>query len=137
MNDARFAREQRRGQNRQRRVFRAAHLDRTGERMAAVNKDLIHTWQKEIVVYLNNRFSNKCRGNFFPPRSKETARSGRSQSPGPAFHPGEGAPGPAQSMRAPARRRAPRKTARPQDRAKPRAKEYVDLAPRCREDSRR
>jgi hypothetical protein len=41
----------------------------------------------------------------------------------------------AQSIRAPARRRAPRKTARPPDRAKPRPKEYVDLAPRCREGS--
>ena len=137
MNDARFAREQRRGQNRQRRIFRAADLDRTRERMAAVNQNLIHTWQKEIVLYLNNRFSNKCRGNFFPPRSKEAPRSDRARSPGPAFHPGEGAPVLAQSMRAPTRRRAPRQKALLPGRAKPRVKDYVDLAPRCREGSRR
>ena len=49
MNDARLAREQRRGQDRQRRIFRAADLDRTGKRMAAVDENLIHTWQKGTV----------------------------------------------------------------------------------------
>src|SRR5947209_14648745 len=84
-NDARLPSKQRRGQNRQRGIFRAAHLDRTRERMATVNEDLIHTWQKGIVVYLNNRFLNKCRGNFFPPMSKKALRSGLARLPSPAF----------------------------------------------------
>src|SRR6266513_267547 len=86
MNDARFAREQGRGQNWQRGIFRAAHLDRPGERMAAVDENLIHTLQEGNVSHLNNRFSNKCRGNFFPPGPKEAPRFGRFRSPGPAFH---------------------------------------------------
>src|SRR5947207_14871483 len=137
MNDARFAREQRGSQDWQRRIFRAADLNRTGKRMAAVNENFIHTSQTGNVSHLNNRFSNKCRGNFFPPRSKEAPRSDRARSPGPAFHPGEGAPVLAQSMRAPTRRRAPRQKALLPGRAKPRVKDYVDLAPRCREGSRR
>ena len=49
MEDARFAREQGGGQDRQRRIFRAADFDRAGERMAAVNENFIHTWQRGIV----------------------------------------------------------------------------------------
>src|SRR5437762_12075773 len=94
VNDARLPSEQRRGQNRQRGIFRTAHLDRARERIAAVNKNLIHTWQTEIVFYLNNRFSNKCRRNFFPPIWKESLRSAPARFPTPAFRPGEAAPAP-------------------------------------------
>src|SRR6266404_8582178 len=103
-NDARLPSEQRRGQDRQRRIFRTAHLDRTRERMAAVNKDFIHTWQRGIVVYLNNRFSNKCRGNFFPPMSKKALHSDPARLPRPAFRLGAGAMAPAQSIPALIRR---------------------------------
>src|SRR6266699_690990 len=104
MNDARFAREQRRGQNGQRGIFRTAHLDRARERMAAVNTNLIHTWQTEIVFYLNNRFSNKCRGNFFPPMSKKAPRSGRGRFPKRASRPAEDEAVPARSGRGSIRR---------------------------------
>src|SRR6266581_5070294 len=112
MNDAWLPSEQRRGQDRQRGIFRTAHLDRTRERMTAVNKDFIHTWQKEIVVYLNNRFSNECRGNFFPPTWKKALRPGPGRFPRPAFRPGEAAPVSAQSVPAPIRRPARRQKAR-------------------------
>src|SRR5438046_5096333 len=106
MNDARFAREQRRGENGQRRILRAADLDGPRKRMTAVNEDLIHTWQKGTVSHLNNRFLNKCRGNFFPPGPKEGPRFGRFLFPGPAVtRTGPELP-PAQSVRAPAPRRA-------------------------------
>src|SRR5881409_1355647 len=105
--------------------------------MATVNEDLIHTWQKGIGVYLNNRFPNKCRGNFFPPISKKALRSGLTRLPRPAFRPGGGAPAPAQSIPAPIRPRSRRKRARRLGRARPRGLEYADLAPRYREDSRR
>ena len=49
VNDTRLSGEQRCGQDRQRRVLRAADLDRPGKRVAAVDEDLIHTWQKGIV----------------------------------------------------------------------------------------
>src|SRR5882757_7705750 len=49
MNDTRLSSEQRRGQDRQRGIFRAADLDRTRKRITAVNEDLIHTWQKGTV----------------------------------------------------------------------------------------
>src|SRR5260370_8256787 len=101
MNDARLPSEQRRGQDRQRGIFRTAHLDRAREQMAAVNKDLIHTWQRGIVVYLNNRFSNKCRGNFFPPMWKKALRSGPARFPRPAFRPRSPALPPAHSSTAP------------------------------------
>src|SRR5438874_4871382 len=137
MNDARFASEQCGGQDRQRRVFRAADFDRTRKRMAAVNEDLIHTWQKGTVSDLNNRFSNKCRGNFFPPGPKEGPRSGRALFPGPAFHPGEVAEGLVQSIRARIRHRALRRTEQPPDRVKRHVKEYFDLRWRYTEDSQR
>src|SRR5438067_9336299 len=136
MNDARLPSEQRRGQDRERGIFRTAHLDRTRERTTAVNEDFIHTWQRGIVVYLNNRFSDKCRGNFFPPIWKEALRSGPARFPRPAFRPSAGVPAPAQSVPAPIRRPARRRRAQLPDRAKPRAKAYVDLAPRYREGSR-
>src|SRR5438477_9148786 len=128
MNDARFAREQRRGENGQRRILRAADLDGTRKRMTAVNEDLIHTWQKGTVSYLNNRFLNKCRGNFFPPRPKEALRPGRPQFPGPAFRLGEAACGTAQSICPPIRPRAGRRKARPPDRVRLHVKARVDLA---------
>src|SRR6266699_1922068 len=87
MNNARLPSEQRRGQDRQRRIFRTAHLYKTRETTPTVNEDLIHTWQRGIVVYLNNRFSNKCRGNFFPPMSKKALRSGLARLPTPASRP--------------------------------------------------
>src|SRR5438067_13184008 len=136
MNDAWLPSEQRRGQDRQGGIFRTAHLDRTRERTATVNEDLIHTWQRGIVVYLNNRFSNKCRGNFFPPMSKKAFRSGLARLLTPAFRPGAGALAPAQSIPATTRRRTRRKRARPPGRARLRGIEYFDLALRCREGSR-
>ena len=79
--------EQRRGQDRQRRILGTAHLDRTGKRVTTVNANLIHTWQTETVSPLNNRFWNKCRGIFFPPTSKEALRSDRARSPAPKYRP--------------------------------------------------
>src|SRR5439155_25365016 len=108
MNDAWLASEQRRGQDRQGGIFRAAHLDRTRERMATVNEGLIHTWQKGIGVYLNNRFPNKCRGNFFPPMSKKALRSGLGDVPGPALRPPPGPQAPARALAARRRPYAPR-----------------------------
>src|SRR5207248_7871309 len=135
MNDARFAREQGRGQNWQRGIFRATHLDRPGERMAAVNENLIHILQKGIASHLNNRFSNKCRGNFFPPSPKEAPRSGRFRSPTPAFLPAEAAMVPVQSVRALLRLLGCWRKLRPPDRAKPRGKECAALVSRHTEDS--
>src|SRR6266540_3610470 len=86
MNDTWLSSEQRRGQDGQRRIFRAADLDRTGKRTTAVNEDLIHTWQKGTVSRRYNRSSNKCRGNFFPPGPKEAPRFERVLFPEPAFH---------------------------------------------------
>ena len=65
MEDARLAREQRRGEDRQRGVFRAADLDRTGKRPAAVNQNFIHTCRRGIVSLRHNRVSKRCRDNFF------------------------------------------------------------------------
>src|SRR5437016_5973302 len=135
MNDARFAREQRRGQNRQRRIFRAADLDGTRKRMAAVNEDFIHIWQKGTVSHLNNRFSNKCPDNFFPPGPKEGRRSGLVLFPTPAFHPGGAATAPAQSIRAPTHRLACWRKAQLPDRVILPGKECGDFVLRCKEDS--
>src|SRR5437899_7401256 len=99
MNDARFPREQCGGEDWQRRIFRAADLDRSRKRMAAVNENFIHTSQTGNVSHLNNRFSKKCRGNFFPPEQKKATRSDRFRSPMPAFLPVEGAMVPVQSVR--------------------------------------
>src|SRR5437867_937581 len=97
MNDARFPREQCGGEDWQRRIFRAADLDRSRKRMAAVNENFIHTSQTGNVSHLNNRVSKKCRGNFFPPEQKKAARSDRFRSPMPAFLPCHGARWPALS----------------------------------------
>src|SRR5206468_7325034 len=129
--------EQRRGQDRQRRIFGAADLDGTGKRMAAVNKDFIHTSQTGTVSPLNNRFLNKCRGNFFPPGPKEAPRSGRVLFPEPAFHRAGAEMAPAQSVRAPAHRLARWRKAPPPDHVKLRGKECGALVLRCKEDSRR
>src|SRR6476661_6415046 len=91
VNDTRLPSQQRRGQDRERRILRAADFDGTGKRMAAMDEDLIHTWQKGTVSHLNNRFLNKCRGNFFPSEPKEDPRSDRVLFPRPAFHRVEGA----------------------------------------------
>src|SRR5438477_13203996 len=136
MNDARFTGEQGRGQNGQRGIFRTAHLDRTRERMAAVNKNLIHTWQTEIVSYLNNRFSNKCRGNFFPPMSKKAPCSDPGRFPGRASRPVEDAAAPVRSAHRLVRHLWRRRRGRSPDRAGPHAKEDVDLAWRCSANSR-
>src|SRR5437899_13105786 len=100
MNDARFAREQRCGQNRQRGIFRAADLNRSGKPMAAVNEHFIHTSQTGNVSHLNNRFSKKCRGNVFLPEHKKANRSDRFRSPMPPFLPVEAAMVAVQSVRA-------------------------------------
>src|SRR6266571_5509442 len=91
VNNTRLSSEQRRGQNRQRGIFRAADFDRTGKRITAVDEDLIHTWQKGTVSRRYNRSSNKCRGNFFPSGPKEAPRSDRVLFPEPAFHQAEAA----------------------------------------------
>ena len=72
VNNARLPGQQRRGEDRQRGIFRAADLDRTGKRMAAVDENLIHTWQKGTVSRRYNRYSNKCRGNFFSARAERS-----------------------------------------------------------------
>src|SRR5438552_9966909 len=105
--------------------------------MAAVNKDFIHTSQTGNVSHLNNRSWNKCRGNFFPPGPKEGPRLGRFQSPTLAFHRAEAEMAPAQSVRAPAHRRAHRRTTRSPDRAKPRGRDCDGLVLRRKEDWRR
>src|SRR5437867_11049072 len=81
VNNTRLSSEQRRGQDRQRGIFRAADFDRTGKRITAVDEDLIHTWQKGTVSRRYNRFSKKCRGNFFPPGPKEAPRSDQARFP--------------------------------------------------------
>src|SRR6266508_1731703 len=86
VNDTRFSSEQRSSQDRQRRILRAADLDRTGKRITAVDEDLIHTWQKGTVSRRYNRSLSKCRGNFFPPGPKEAPRFERVLFPEPAFH---------------------------------------------------
>src|SRR5205823_579064 len=136
VNNTRLPSEQRRGQDRQRRIFRAADLDRTRKRMAAVDEDLIHTWQKGIVSRRYNRSSNKCRGNFFPPEPKETHLSGRVLFPRPASHRVEAVMERWRSVRAPAHRLAPRRITRFPDHATLLAKECAGLASRCREGSR-
>src|SRR6266571_8525746 len=133
MNDARFAREQGRGQNWQRGIFRAAHLDRPGERMAAVDENLIHTSQKGIASHLNNRFSNKCRGNFSPPSPKEAHRFGRFRSPRPAFLPAEAAMVPVQSVRELIHYRTRWQRLRPPDRVTLRGKACRGLVSRRKE----
>src|SRR6266478_7307658 len=136
MNDARFAREQRGGQDWQRRILRAADLDGTRKRMAAVNKDFIHISQTGNVSHLNNRSWNKCRGNFFPPGPKKAPRSDRFQSPAPAFHRAEAATAPAQSIRALTYRLGCWRKARLPDRVRPRGQECGGLLLRCKEDWR-
>src|SRR6266496_5031578 len=96
VNDTRFSSEQGRGQDRQRRILRAADLDRTRKRMTAVDENLIHTWQKGTVSRRYNSSSHKCRGNFFPSGPKEGPRFGRALFPEPAFHRGRAVWGPDQ-----------------------------------------
>ena len=64
MNGTRLARQQRRSQDGQSGILRAADLDGTSERIPAMHKNLIHTGRKENALYLNNRFSPRCRRNF-------------------------------------------------------------------------
>src|SRR6266487_2902279 len=104
MNDARLALEEYSGQDWQRGIFRADDLDGSGKRMAAMNKDFIHTSQPGNVSHLNNRTWNKCRGNSLPPGPKKAHRFGRFRSLTPAIHRAEAATAPAQSARAPAHR---------------------------------
>src|SRR5947199_10020869 len=104
MNDARFPREQCGGEDWQRRIFRAADLDRSRKRMAAVNENFSHTSQTGNVSPLNNRFSKKCRGDFFPSEQKNAARSDRFRSPTPAFLPVDRAMVPVHSVREPVNR---------------------------------
>src|SRR5207249_11660107 len=130
MNDARFPREQCGGEDWQRRIFRAADLDRSRKRMAAVNENFIHTSQTGNVSHLNNRFSKKCRGNFFPPEQKKAARSDRFRSPMPAFLPVEGAMVPVQSVRDLIHYLGCWRKPRPPDRANPHGIEYADIVSR-------
>src|SRR5436190_6995046 len=137
VNNTRLSSEQRRGQDRQRGIFRAANLDRTGKRITAVDEDLIHTWQKGTVSRRYNRSSNKCRGNFFPPGPKEGSRFGRVLFPAPAFQQAGAAMALDQSTRVPAHHPAYRRTMKLLDRAILRAKECAGPASICKEDSRR
>src|SRR6516225_8073024 len=105
--------------------------------MAPVNKNLIHTWQTGNVSHLNNRFLNKCRGNFFPPASKKARCPGRFRLPRPATHRVEAATGPAQSVPAPTHRREYQRTPQSSDRAELRAKAFRRFLLRRKEDSRR
>src|SRR5204862_6295263 len=89
MNDAWFPSEQCRGQDRQRGILRTADLNRPGERAAPVDENLVHTCQQGLACHLSNRFSNKWRGNFLPPRPKEALRWGRIQSATPAGRPAD------------------------------------------------
>src|SRR5213592_4819509 len=135
-NDTRLSSEQRGGQDWQRRILRAADLDGTGKRMAAVNENFIHTSQTGNVSHLNNRSWNKCRGNFFPPGPKKAPRSDRFLFPGPVFHPRGVATAPAQSIRAPTHRLARWRKAQVPDHVELLGKECGGLVLRCKEDSR-
>src|SRR5262249_1667685 len=103
--------------------------------MAAVDEDLIHTWQKRTVSRRYNRSSNKCRGIFFPPEPKEAPHSGRVLFPKPAFHRAGAAMAPDQSARAPAHRPAYPRTTQFPDRATLRPKECAGPASKCTEGS--
>src|SRR4029453_1758108 len=104
--------------------------------MAAVDEELIHTWQKGTVSRRYNRSSNKCRGNFFPPGPKEGPRSGQALFPRPTAHQVEAGTAPAQSARARAHRPAHQRITQPPDRAKLLAKECAGPVWRRKEDSR-
>src|SRR6266540_526744 len=104
--------------------------------MAAVNENLIHTSQTGNVSHLNNRFANKCRGNFFPSAQKKAPCSGRFQSPTPAFHPGKSANVLPQSVHRSIHHRVLRRKPRPRDHVKPRGRDLADLVARCKEGSR-
>src|SRR5262245_65906512 len=122
VDDTRFSGEQRGGQDRQRRILRAADLDGTRKRIAAVNEDLIHTWQKGTVSRRYNRSPSKCRGNFFPPGPKEATRSVSALFPMPALHPAEAAMTPDQSTRIPDNRPPHHRTKPPPNHANTRAR---------------
>ena len=57
MDDARLLGEQGGGEDRQGGIFRAADFDRTGEWMAAVNENFIHTLRRGNAGFLHNPFS--------------------------------------------------------------------------------
>src|SRR5215470_13221038 len=99
-----------------------------------MDEDLIHTWQKGTVSGRYNRFSNKCRGNFFPPESKKAPRSGRVRSPRRACHRAEVGLGLDQSTRAPTHHLVLRRKPQSPDHATPRVKECADPVWRCKED---
>ncbi len=88
--NAGLSREQRRGQNRQGGILRAANLNRTGKRMAAMNENFIHTCQRGIVSPRNNRVSKRCRDNFSQPGAKRGHWPALAQLRARAFHPDAG-----------------------------------------------
>src|SRR5205807_6864999 len=84
MNRARLPSQQGRGQNGEGGVLRTADLDGTGERIPAMHKYLIHTGRRENAFYLNNRFSPRCRRNFYRVKDQSGPVPGRARSPGRA-----------------------------------------------------
>src|SRR5437667_10326933 len=104
--------------------------------MAAVNENFNPTPPTGNVSNLNYRVSKKCRGNFFPLRSKEAPRFGPFRSPMPAFLPVEGAMVPVQSVRELIHHLGCWRKPRPPDRAKPHGNECAALVSRPTEDLR-
>src|SRR5262249_35648735 len=136
-NDTRLSRKQRGGQDWQGRIFRTADLNGARKPTAAVDENFIHISPTGNVSHLNNRFSKKCRGNFFPPGPKEAPRFDRFRSPRPAFRRDAGAPASAQSVRVSIHHRARWRKLRPPDRVTLRGKACRGLVSRRKEDSRR
>src|ERR1700730_14650295 len=105
--------------------------------MATVDENLIHIWQRENAVYLNNRISTRCRGNSFRPVTPKGLHFAQAQSPARASRPAVDVPASARSIGDSFHRRARRQTEPLQGHARLRARAIVDLALRYREDSRR
>src|SRR5207249_11119285 len=81
MDRARLTRQQGRGKNGKGGVLRTADLDGTGEGIPAMHKYLIHTGRRENAFYLNNRFSPRCRRNFYRVKAQLGRVPGRARSP--------------------------------------------------------
>src|SRR5206468_11232500 len=81
MNRARLPSQQGGGQNGEGGVLRTANLDGTGERIPAMHKYLIHTGRTENAFYLNNRFSPRCRRNFYRAKGRLGRVPGQARSP--------------------------------------------------------
>src|SRR5438132_9057661 len=98
MGRRRQPREQGRAKDGKSGVLRTADLDGTGEGIPAMHKYLIHTGQRENAFYLNNRFSPRCRRNFYRAKGRLGRVPGRARSPARATPCGSGAMAPSQSI---------------------------------------